>query len=43
MVDRLIKLAVEVRLRRTIATSFKEASQILDKMSKQAKKPLGTN
>ena len=41
--DRLIKLAAEIRLRRAIAASFKEASETLDKMYKQAKKPLGTN
>ena len=41
--DRLTKLAAEIRLSRAVAKSFKEASEILDKMSKQAKKPLGTN
>ena len=40
--DELVKLAAEIRLRRTIVANFKEASEILDEMSKQAKKPLGT-
>lgn len=39
--DRLIRLAAEIRLRRAMAVSFKEANEMLDKMSRQAKKKLG--
>jgi hypothetical protein len=40
--DRLTKLAAEIRLRRAVAKSFKEANELMDKMIKAGKKPLGT-
>lgn len=38
--DRLIKLAAELRLRRAVAVSYKEANELMDRMIKEAKKPL---
>ena len=40
--DRLTKLAAEIRLSRAVAKCFKESNKLMDKMIKQAKKPLGT-
>ena len=39
---RLTKLAAEIRLSRAVAKSFKEANELMDRLIKQAKKPLGT-
>lgn len=41
--DRLIKLAAELRLRRAVAVSYKEANELMDRMLAKPKKPLGMN
>lgn len=40
--DRLTKLAAEIRLSRAITKTFKESNELMDKMIKLSKKPLGT-
>lgn len=41
VMDRLTKLAAEIRLSRAVAKSFKEANELMDKMIKLGKKPQG--
>jgi hypothetical protein len=40
--DKLTRLAAELRLSRAIAKSYKEANGLMDRLMKQPKKPLGT-
>jgi hypothetical protein len=40
--DRLVRLAAEIKLSRAMSKEFKYASDLLDKLNKQPKKPLGT-